>query len=285
MSLPYYRWFPGDYIRDTRRLSMLQHGAYRLLLDEYMVTGKPLPNDLPALYRICGAVSGEEHSAIRYVLEEFFRLDGPVWKHKRCDDELSRQSERAASARDSAGKRWGKKTGGADAGAHANAYANALPTDSDGNASQNHVQNQMSIPNGIDTEQRAQETPAALCVAFKKAGINVGPGNVTVMEMARQGVTVETLQEAITEAKRAKGTASFGVNYVASILTRWATERRSLQFAGAAPPSRTPPVTALERQADVLAAMTGGFHGRPTNEPETFDADHIESPRLAIGRR
>jgi uncharacterized protein YdaU (DUF1376 family) len=101
MSLPYYRWFPGDYIRDTRRLTMMQHGAYRLLIDEYMVSGKALSNDLPALYRICCAVSGEEQVAVRYALEEFFVLAGPVWKHKRCEDEIAHQSERSELARKS----------------------------------------------------------------------------------------------------------------------------------------------------------------------------------------
>ena len=101
MSLPYYRWFPGDYIRDTRRLTMMQHGAYRLLIDEYMVSGKALPNDLPALYRICGAVSGEEQVAVRYALEEFFTLAGPVWRHKRCEDEIAHQNERSELARKS----------------------------------------------------------------------------------------------------------------------------------------------------------------------------------------
>jgi uncharacterized protein YdaU (DUF1376 family) len=109
MSLAYYRWFPGDYIRDTRRLTMLQHGAYRMLLDEYMVSGKPLPNDLSSLYRVCLAFSGEEQAAVRYVLEEFFRLDGPLWRHKRCDEELAHQEHRVEAAKKSINARWQKR--------------------------------------------------------------------------------------------------------------------------------------------------------------------------------
>ncbi|MEB3211288.1 MAG: DUF1376 domain-containing protein [Leptolyngbyaceae bacterium] len=107
--MQYYRWFPGDYIRDTRRLTMLQHGAYRILLDEYMVGGKPLPNDLPTLYRVCMALSGEEQAAVRYVLEEFFRLDGPHWKHKRCDEELAHQRERSDAAKRSVAARESRR--------------------------------------------------------------------------------------------------------------------------------------------------------------------------------
>lgn len=110
MSLAYYRWFPGDYLRDTRRLTMLQHGAYRLLLDEYMTTGRPLGNDLPALYRVCMALSGEEQAAVRYVLEEFFVLQGPAWMHRRCEAELVHQRGRSEAAKASVAMREAKRT-------------------------------------------------------------------------------------------------------------------------------------------------------------------------------
>ena len=147
MSLPYYRWFPGDYIRDTRRLTMMQHGAYRLLIDEYMVSGKALPNDLPALYRICGAVSGEEQVAVRYALEEFFALAGPVWKHKRCEDELAHQGERSKAAKDSAERRWRPTQ----------LDANAMRTHSEGISERNANQNQNQ--NQITEEEEKKESP------------------------------------------------------------------------------------------------------------------------------
>jgi uncharacterized protein YdaU (DUF1376 family) len=189
MALPYYRWFPGDYIRDTRRLTMLQHGAYRLLIDEYMVGGKPLPNDLPALYRICGAVSGEEQVAVRYALEEFFILSGPVWKHKRCDDELAHQHERSKSAKDSAERRWKAKQ----------SDANAMRTHSEGISERNANQNQIrekkeaapsaSIPEGVQEThwrdwlkarktKRAGEVTETVIAGMRreaeKAGISLG---------------------------------------------------------------------------------------------------------------
>lgn len=261
MSLPYYRWFPGDYIRDTRRLSMLQHGAYRQLIDEYMVTGKPLPNDLPALYRICGAVSGEEHAAVRYVLEEFFRLTGPVWRHKRCDDEIARQSERSASAQASAGKRWREKAGddpvGQDANAYASAYANALPTHSEGiserNASQSQNQNQRK---DTDSDARASVSPAGLAVVLRKAGVQCTGSHPTLIEMAQQGVSAETLLAAVAEAKRATGSSGFNVTYLARIVARWASEAGSLNFSGAAPPAGRP----ASKGAAFLAALERTVH-------------------------
>src|SRR5574343_2008130 len=109
LAFPYYRFFPGDYLRDTRRLTLLQHGAYHLLIHDYMAGGQPLRGDLDAMCRICGALSGEERAAVEYVLSEFFTRDGPAWRHKRCDAELNRQTERSGEAVNAANVRWHSK--------------------------------------------------------------------------------------------------------------------------------------------------------------------------------
>ncbi len=59
MSDQYYRFFPGDYIRDTQRLSLLEHGAYRVLLDSYYCE-EFLPSDRESLYHICRAFKKDE---------------------------------------------------------------------------------------------------------------------------------------------------------------------------------------------------------------------------------
>lgn len=138
MSYPYYRFFPGDYLRDTRRLTILQHGAYHLLIHEYMTAGKPLHGNLDAMCRVCGALSGEERKAVEFVLAEFFTMDGPNWRHKRCDGELAELSGRSAAASESAKKRWN---------------ANAMRTHSEGNANQNQ--------NQIKSKARSKTKPSA----------------------------------------------------------------------------------------------------------------------------
>ena len=81
---------------------MLQQGAYRLLIDEYMVHG-PLHNDLQRLYRICSAFNAEERTAIEFILGEFFILDreANLWRLKRCDRERDWQEAKSESARHS----------------------------------------------------------------------------------------------------------------------------------------------------------------------------------------
>jgi uncharacterized protein YdaU (DUF1376 family) len=108
-AYPYYPFYPGDYLRDTRRLTLAQHGAYHLLIHEYMTTGKPLEGDLDAMCRICGALSDDERKAVEFVLREFFMDEGMWWRHGRCDKELNKMEERSAAARESISHRWGGK--------------------------------------------------------------------------------------------------------------------------------------------------------------------------------
>jgi uncharacterized protein YdaU (DUF1376 family) len=67
----YYRWFPGDYMRDTADLSMTEDGAYRRLLDFYY-SEEHLPSDLHRLYRIARALSLEEKAAVDHIVSRFF---------------------------------------------------------------------------------------------------------------------------------------------------------------------------------------------------------------------
>lgn len=106
---PYYRFFLGDYLRDANHLSLLEHGAYRRLIDLYMIEGGPLPFDMPRLYRLLHATSKEEQAAVQVVVEEFFKMDGPLLRQKRCDRELAFQRHKAEKAAGAAGHRWRSK--------------------------------------------------------------------------------------------------------------------------------------------------------------------------------
>ena len=71
------RWprYVGDYQRKTLHLSLVEHGAYALLLDQYYSTGKPLDANASALHRICRAFGPDEQKAVQSVLKEFFTLE------------------------------------------------------------------------------------------------------------------------------------------------------------------------------------------------------------------
>jgi uncharacterized protein YdaU (DUF1376 family) len=87
MADQYYRFFPGDYARATADLSLVEHGAYRLLLDSYYATGQ-LSTDPAKLARICRATTPEERLAVETVARRFFTPDGDTLRNRKADHEI-----------------------------------------------------------------------------------------------------------------------------------------------------------------------------------------------------
>lgn len=87
----WYPFYTGDYARDTAHLSLLEHGAYRLLLDHYYATGNALPNDHAKLYRICRARTPSERKSVLSAVTEFFHQDESLLRSKRCDIEITKR--------------------------------------------------------------------------------------------------------------------------------------------------------------------------------------------------
>lgn len=90
-DIAWYPFYVGDYCKKTAHLSLLEHGAYRLLLDHYYATRQPLPNDHAKLYRICRARSPSERKAVLSVTAEFFTQDGTLMRNEKCDSEIGKQ--------------------------------------------------------------------------------------------------------------------------------------------------------------------------------------------------
>lgn len=101
----YYEHHLGDYAKDTGHLSMLEHGAYRILLDRYYSTEAGIP--AAQAYRLARARSDEERQAVDVVLEEFFELVDGVWHNGRADEEIERARQRIVTAQQN-GKKGGR---------------------------------------------------------------------------------------------------------------------------------------------------------------------------------
>jgi uncharacterized protein YdaU (DUF1376 family) len=68
--------------------------VYRLLLDFNYATEQPIPNEVDKLYRIVGAQSPAECTAVRLVAERFFPVNGDGRRHnKRADEEIQKYLE------------------------------------------------------------------------------------------------------------------------------------------------------------------------------------------------
>jgi len=100
-------WMPlywGDYLRDTRDLSTLQHGAYLLLIAHYWQHGA-LPTDARQL----AAIAGVPIATWRRIAPAIAAKFGPDWRHKRVDAEIVR-TERAIVQRRIAGQKGGARS-------------------------------------------------------------------------------------------------------------------------------------------------------------------------------
>jgi len=103
----WYKHYMGDFARDTAHLTILQHGVYRLLLDHYYATEKPLQADILALQRIIRATTPDEQDAIKTVLKEFFTLKDGFYHNDRADRELAKYELQAEHNRE-VGRKGGR---------------------------------------------------------------------------------------------------------------------------------------------------------------------------------
>jgi len=69
----FYKHFIGDYSRSTGDLSILEHGAYRLMLDHFYGAARPLPKERKALYRLLRAESDQERRAVDTICLRYWR--------------------------------------------------------------------------------------------------------------------------------------------------------------------------------------------------------------------
>lgn len=123
------RWV-GDWKKKTAHLSVLERGAYAELLDHAYVTEKPLPKDPLALYRIVGAHSKDECSAVDHVVESFF-MDTPLgYTNERVIEELAKRNNYVEGQRERANRRWSKPDAEGEVKTRANGHVfdlEALP--------------------------------------------------------------------------------------------------------------------------------------------------------------
>ncbi len=78
----------ADYLRDTRHLTTIQHGAYLLLIMEYWSKGK-VPSTDADRARVAG-MTRKQWLTNRSAIAAMFETD---WRHGRIDSELEKAKE------------------------------------------------------------------------------------------------------------------------------------------------------------------------------------------------
>jgi uncharacterized protein YdaU (DUF1376 family) len=157
-------WMPlyiGDYLKDTAGLTQAEHGAYIRLIMFYWNNSGPIPDDMAKIYRATGAISPEEQSNARSILQAFFKHEDGEYHHKRIDAEIARSIDgalkRKAKAFKASKARWDAPsipTSNATSIPPSNARSNApaMPYQN-----QSQSQNQSHIPDSQKSETRNPE--------------------------------------------------------------------------------------------------------------------------------
>src|SRR5581483_7514788 len=101
----YFNFYPGDYLRDTTRLTMAQNGAFLSLLCAYYSEAAPLPANDTAIFLICKAATKAEQRDALLVADKYFPIGDDGLRHNaRADFEIEKAKPRIESARQNGSK-------------------------------------------------------------------------------------------------------------------------------------------------------------------------------------
>ncbi len=90
-AINYFEFYPGDYLRDTTRLTLAEHGAYLRLMLAYYSDEQPLPAEKEELFRIVCAQNSAEKQAVLKVANLFFPVTRDGNRHNaRADQEIAK---------------------------------------------------------------------------------------------------------------------------------------------------------------------------------------------------
>lgn len=227
----YYSFHIGDYLSATAHLSIIEHGAYRRLLDIYYIHESPLPDDVKQIYRLVGARGKEEREAVDSVLAEFFQSTPEGFRHDRCDHEIALCNKNRANGKK--GGRPSKNTNPKETQTKTQPKPKTNPTKTQPESppSPHHPitpsQSSASTAEPPPGQPKAAPSPPArvaplvieLAVELRKVGVACTASHPRVLEWAGQGVTVQQALEAVQVARMRKPEGEpISANYLAPII-------------------------------------------------------------------
>lgn len=162
----FYPRHVGDYARDAGYLTLLEHGAYTVLMDWCYANEQPL--DPKLVFAICRASSRAEKMAVTAVLQRFFQYDGKVWRHKRIEAEIAKYKAKTEKARQSIKARWDKQKD-----------TNVLRTNTE------RITNQEPITNNQNESPKIEKKILPPPIATLATGVQRGGGSGWVGELVK----------------------------------------------------------------------------------------------------
>lgn len=283
----YYERHLGDYAKDTGHLTMLEHGAYTLLLDRYYSTEQGIPAD--QAHRIARARTKEERAAVDTVLAEFFDLADGVWTKGRVEEEIE-----AAAGRINAAKTNGKKGGrpkkqnptgtqekpsGFSLGSKNETQPKAHQTPDTNHQSPEEIQDTHTATvvarvDPVEDDRPVVPTMAgAVCITLRAKGIaSVNPSHPDLLALLAAGVDVGAFASA-AEVAVERGHARFP--YVLGVVKGQQADAQRMAAQAASAPAK--PQSRVDRQLETAAGLTGSVRRQPAKEVVDVDVRVIPS--------
>jgi uncharacterized protein YdaU (DUF1376 family) len=199
----YFELYPGDYLRDTTRLTLLEHGVYLRLLMAYYAEERPLPGDNTELLVIAGAISSADKAAVRKVAERFFPLGDDGLRHNaRADDEIKKAQRRIETARQNGGKGGRKPKPSNNPAGYPVGSSRDTP---EGTQRGTHSGEALHTPHASTTTTTSQALTTTeagrACRLMREAGCtSTNPSHPNLLAALAEGVTPEALYDTTREA-------------------------------------------------------------------------------------
>ena len=196
----YYKRNLGDYAKKCGRLTMLQHGAYTLLIDS-CYDREQFPT-LEEAIDWCWASTTEEIEAVTFVLRKFFTLEGDVYVQNRIKDEVAEYQLKAETNKRIANERETNRK--LKSTKRERSVNEALDKSNESPPNQEPITNNHNKQTHTEeTLTRKEPTLAGLvCKSLKKLNITgINPSNPTLLALLDAGATVEEFENAAIMAK------------------------------------------------------------------------------------
>lgn len=262
----YYSFHIGDYLSATAHLSIIEHGAYRRLLDIYYIHESPLPDDVKQIYRLVGARGKEEREAVDSVLAEFFQSTPEGFRHDRCDHEIALCNKNRANGKKGGRPSKNQNPKETQTKTQKKPKTNPTETQPESPPSPHHPitpsQSSASTAEPPPCQPKAAPSPPArvaplvieLAVELRKVGVACTASHPRVLEWAGQGVTVQQALEAVQVARMRKPEGEpISANYLAPIIA----EMRNPKPAPEPPWWNTPEATIAKGESLGIRAKPG----------------------------
>ncbi len=259
----YYPRFPGDYMRKTMHLSMLEDGAYTRLLDWYYANDRAIPHD--RRYAVARATTVGERSAVDSVLSEFFSLAEGQHHNERADTEIEAARKRIDAAKEN-GKKGGRKP---------NKQPNENPLGSDP-LNPNHNPDESSLSPNTDSLPKGSSSAASKPRSTKKCPESFEVTPELLRWLMEKAPGVDWISE----------TEKFRDYTFKNAITDWpGTWRNWMRKASEA--AATPATPASFRERDAEAAKAAGRRWMGSCAPGAPDSNVIDmeeiNARISMG--